>query len=105
MPTGSPWAIETRDLTKTFAGHDAVSELSLQVPRGSVFGFLGPNGCGKTTTIRMLLGLAEATAGEITLLGYQIPKEREIALPRVGALVEGPAFYPYLSGRANLLPI
>lgn len=103
MPTGSPWAIETRDLTKTFAGHDAVSELSLQVPRGSVFGFLGPNGCGKTTTIRMLLGLAEATAGEITLLGYQIPKEREIALPRVGALVEGPAFYPYLSGRANLL--
>jgi len=68
-----------------------------------VFGFLGPNGCGKTTTIRMLLGLAEATSGDIFVLGQSIPKELEETLPRVGALVEGPAFYPYLSGRDNLM--
>lgn len=102
MSAGASWAIETTDLTKTFGGHDAVSRLSLQVPRGSVFGFLGPNGCGKTTTIRMLLGLAEATGGDIRVLGHSIPREKESALPRVGALVEGPAFYPYLSGTANL---
>ena len=103
MSAGSSWAIETTGLTKSFAGHDAVSGVSLQVPRGSVFGFLGPNGCGKTTTIRMLLGLAEATAGDIRVLGHTIPREKESALPRVGALVEGPAFYPYLSGTANLI--
>jgi ABC-2 type transport system ATP-binding protein len=68
-----------------------------------VFGFLGPNGSGKTTTIRMLLGLAEATSGQIKLLNHQIPKQLQEALPKVGALVEGPAFYPYMSGRNNLL--
>lgn len=99
----SPFAIETTGLTKTFSGHDAVSGLSLKVPRGSVFGFLGPNGCGKTTTIRMLLGLAEPSSGEISLLGHAMPSSLEAVLPRVGALVEGPAFYPYLSGRANLV--
>jgi ABC-type multidrug transport system ATPase subunit len=97
------WAIHTDHLTKTFGPHAAVDRLSLQVPRGSVFGFLGPNGSGKTTTIRMLLGLASATAGTISLLGHPIPGEQELALPKVGALVEGPAFYPYLSGRKNLL--
>ena len=103
MSAGDSWAIETTSLTKSFAGHDAVSGLSLQVPRGSVFGFLGPNGCGKTTTIRMLLGLAEASSGDIHVLGHPIPGDKERALPRVGALVEGPAFYPYLSGTANLI--
>lgn len=68
-----------------------------------MFGFLGPNGSGKTTTIRMLLGLAEVSEGDIKLLGNQIPRELDIALPKVGALVEGPAFYPYMSGRNNLL--
>jgi ABC-2 type transport system ATP-binding protein len=97
------WAIHTDQLTKTFGQHAAVDSLSLQVPRGSVYGFLGPNGCGKTTTIRMLLGLASATSGSINLLGHPIPAELEDALPKVGALVEGPAFYPYLSGRKNLL--
>jgi ABC-2 type transport system ATP-binding protein len=96
-------AIETRGLTKAFGDQKAVAEISLAVPRGSVFGFLGPNGSGKTTTIRMLLGLAEATEGEINLLSYQIPKQLQDALPKVGALVEGPAFYPYMSGRNNLL--
>jgi len=67
-----------------------------------VYGFLGPNGSGKTTTIRMLLGLISATGGSIRLLGQEMPAGGGIALRRVGALVEGPAFHPYLSGRANL---
>ncbi len=95
-------AISTTSLVKSFGNHNAVDAIDLRVPRGSIFGFLGPNGSGKTTTIRMLLGLAEATSGEISLLGYSIPKETGSALPKVGALVEGPAFYPYLSGRDNL---
>jgi ABC-2 type transport system ATP-binding protein len=96
-------AIETVGLVKAFGDQKAVSSVSLSVPSGSVFGFLGPNGSGKTTTIRLLLGLAEATAGEIKLLGHHIPKQLGDALPKVGALVEGPAFYPYMSGRNNLM--
>jgi ABC-2 type transport system ATP-binding protein len=97
------WAIHTDQLTKTFGKQVAVDQLSLSVPRGSVFGFLGPNGSGKTTTIRMLLGLASASSGTITVLGHEIPGHLENALPKVGALVEGPAFYPYLSGYKNLM--
>jgi ABC-2 type transport system ATP-binding protein len=98
----SNYAIETSGLTKSFGTHNAVDAIDLKVPRGSIFGFLGPNGSGKTTTIRMLLGLAEPTSGSISLLGHAIPDEMSDALPHVGALVEGPAFYPYLSGRDNL---
>jgi ABC-2 type transport system ATP-binding protein len=96
-------AIETVGLEKAFGDQKAVAGISLSVPSGSVFGFLGPNGSGKTTTIRMLLGLAEATSGQINLLGHSIPKQAGDALPKVGALVEGPAFYPYMSGRNNLI--
>ena len=96
------FAITTTALVKSFGSHDAVNAIDLAVPRGSIFGFLGPNGSGKTTTIRMLLGLAEPTSGEISVLGHAIPTEIQSALPHVGALVEGPAFYPYLSGRENL---
>lgn len=96
-------AIRTKDLTKVFGAQRSVDSINLSVPKGSVFGFLGPNGSGKTTTIRMLLGLSEATSGEIELLGHQIPKQKSEALAKVGALVEGPAFYPYMSGRDNLL--
>ena len=96
------WAIQTSGLTKTFGEQQAVAELDLQVPKGSVFGFLGPNGSGKTTTIRMLLGLISPSAGSIELLGDPNSKNKAAALAKVGALVEGPAFYPYLSGRANL---
>jgi len=67
-----------------------------------VFGFLGPNGSGKTTTIRLLLGLASASSGEISVLGRRMPHALHDVLPRVGALVEGPGFYPYLSGAGNL---
>lgn len=98
-------AIKTSQLTKRFGDQAAVDGVNLSVPRGSVFGFLGPNGSGKTTTIRMLLGLAEATGGEIELLGQEVPKRIENILPKVGALVEGPAFYPFMSGRNNLLRI
>ncbi|HMG29469.1 MAG TPA: ABC transporter ATP-binding protein [Jiangellaceae bacterium] len=97
-------AINTRGLTKRFPGGQvAVDSLDLDVPAGSVFGFLGPNGSGKTTTIRMLLGLIAPTSGEIDLLGRPMPDASAGVLPRVGALVEGPAFHPYLSGRDNLL--
>jgi ABC-2 type transport system ATP-binding protein len=95
-------AIATSGLTKRFGGREAVSDLHLEVPRGSVFGFLGPNGSGKTTTIRMLLGLASAGRGTIRVLGQEMPAAWADVLPRVGALVEGPAFYPFLSGAANL---
>jgi ABC-2 type transport system ATP-binding protein len=79
-----------------------VDALDLAVPRGSVFGFLGPNGAGKTTTIRMLLGLVAPTEGECEVLGAPMRGTRQHVLSRVGAVVEGPAFYPYLSGEANL---
>ena len=95
-------AIETRGLSKKFGRHAAVDNIDLRVPHGAVFGFLGPNGSGKTTTIRMLLGLASPTKGEARVLGENVAKRLSSVLPRVGALVEGPGFYPYLSGEANL---
>ncbi|MBA8793154.1 ABC-2 type transport system ATP-binding protein [Friedmanniella endophytica] len=94
--------IRTTGLTKRFRHQTAVDAVDLLVPRGAVYGFLGPNGSGKTTTIRMILGLIRATSGSIRLLGAEMPSGANQALPRVGALVEGPAFHPYLSGRANL---
>ncbi len=97
-------AIRTVGLTKRFrTGQVAVDGIDLVVPRGAVYGFLGPNGSGKTTTIRMLLGLVRPTAGTAWLLGEPMPASGPRVLPRVGALVEGPAFHPYLSGRANLV--
>jgi len=95
-------AIETEGLGKRFRGHDAVADVALAVPTGSVFGFLGPNGSGKTTTIRMLLGLVNPTSGRAALLGSPMPDGSAAVLPRVGALVEGPGFAGYLSGAQNL---
>ena len=98
-----PTAVTSAGLTKRFRGGQvAVDHIDLAVPVGSVYGFLGPNGSGKTTTIRMLLGLVRPTAGSRTLLGGRIPEDSQRVLPRVGALVEGPAFHLYLSGRDNL---
>ena len=96
-------AVATSGLTKRFGAQVAVDGLDLVVPTGSVYGFLGPNGSGKTTTIRMLLGLVSPTSGSAELLGRPMPTSLTDVLPRVGALVEGPAFHPYLSGRANLV--
>ncbi len=94
-------AIATSGLTKRFGSQVAVDAIDLAVPTGAVYGFLGPNGSGKTTTIRMLLGLVMPTAGSLRVLGEE-QSSLTAALPRVGALVEGPAFHLYLSGRANL---
>ncbi|MPY65047.1 ABC transporter ATP-binding protein [Streptomyces spongiae] len=96
--------IHTQGLTKTFRGGQvAVDHLELTVPSGSVFGFLGPNGSGKTTTIRMLMGLIEPTSGTARVLGRPMPGAARTVLPQVGALIEGPALYGFLSGRDNLL--
>ncbi|HEY3436295.1 MAG TPA: ATP-binding cassette domain-containing protein [Actinotalea sp.] len=101
-PTG-PLAVRTEGLTKQFrSGQVAVDDIDLLVPRGSVYGFIGPNGSGKTTTIRMLLGLVRPTRGRAWLLEQPMPQAGGAVLPRVGVLVEGPAFQPYLSGRDNL---
>ncbi|HEX3813731.1 MAG TPA: ABC transporter ATP-binding protein [Mycobacteriales bacterium] len=96
-------AVATTGLTKRFRGGQvAVNAIDLVVPSRSVYGFLGPNGSGKTTTIRMLLGLISPTAGTHELFGQPMPGQAAQVLPRVGALVEGPAFHLHLSGRANL---
>ena len=102
LPVMSAAAVRTRGLTRRFGTQLAVDGVDLEVPRGAVYGFLGPNGSGKTTTIRMLLGLIRADAGEIELLGSPMPDRLADVLPRVGALIEGPAFHLYLSGRDNL---
>jgi ABC-2 type transport system ATP-binding protein len=94
--------IEVDGLTKHYGPVVAVEGLSLQVPRGGVFGLLGPNGSGKTTTMGMLLGLIKPTRGSMRLFGQDIHGTHQAALRRIGAIVESPSFYPYLSGRANL---
>jgi ABC-2 type transport system ATP-binding protein len=92
--------VETEGLTKRYGDVLAVDQLSLRVPKGGVFGFLGPNGSGKTTTMAMLLGLVQRTSGEARIFGG--PVGSSDTLRRIGAMVESPTFYPYLSGRANL---
>ncbi len=94
--------ISTKGLTKRYGAVLAVDSLDLEVTEGDIYGFLGPNGSGKTTTVRMLLGLVLATSGSIELLGRPMPDGAGEVLPQVGALVEGPAAYPGISGRANL---
>lgn len=94
--------ISTSGLTKTFGTVTVVNDLHLEVLRGDVFGFLGPNGAGKTTTIRMLLGLIRPTAGSASLFGLDNAAHLREILPRIGAIVETPVFYPYLSGVDNL---
>ncbi|WP_236789252.1 ABC transporter ATP-binding protein [Amycolatopsis sp. GM8] len=95
-------AARTRGLRKVYRSTVAVDQVDLDVPEGAVLGMLGPNGSGKTTTIRMLLGLVRPTEGEVELLGRRMPENARHALPDVGALVEGPGFHPFLSGRENL---
>lgn len=94
--------INTNRLTKVYGTLVAVNDLHLQVMRGDVFGFLGPNGSGKTTTIRMLLGLIRPTAGRAILFGMDNAQHLPQILERIGAIVETPVFYPYLSGLDNL---
>ncbi len=94
--------IETAHLKKKFGSHTAVSDLNLSVFKGDIFGFLGPNGAGKSTTIRMILDLIRPTTGAIRLFGKPFPKFRRESLQKIGALVERPDFYSYLSARKNL---
>jgi ABC-type multidrug transport system ATPase subunit len=95
-------AIRTVGLTKRYGSVTAVDGIELDVPPGDIYGFLGPNGSGKTTTVRMLLGLVLPTAGTVEVLGARIPKHARSVLHRVGALVEAPAAYGHLGARANL---
>ena len=94
--------LRTAGLSKNFGQLQAVKNLNLELRRGEVFGFLGPNGAGKSTTVGMILGLIAPTAGSIELFGVKQGGNRWPALRRIGAIVEEPAFYPYLSGRDNL---
>ena len=94
-------AISVTDLSKKYGNQVAVSHATFEVPLGTICGFVGPNGSGKTTTMRMLLGLISPTGGTGEILGESI-KHPEKYLPRVGAMIEGPAFYPALSGKENL---
>nr|WP_227993593.1 ABC transporter ATP-binding protein [Pseudactinotalea sp. HY160] len=103
--TTQEWAISTRALRKSYPGvrrRVAVDGLDLNVPAGGVHGFLGPNGSGKTTTIRMVLGLVRPDSGEITVLGKPVPAALPEVIAKVGAIVESPKFFPNFSGRANL---
>ncbi|MGH3432678.1 MAG: ABC transporter ATP-binding protein [Thermocrispum sp.] len=98
-----PAVARATGLRKVYRSAIAVDGVDLEVPDGAVVGMLGPNGSGKTTTIRMLLGLVRPTEGEVELFGQPMPDATAAALPHVGALVEGPGFHPFLSGRENLL--
>ena len=97
--------LQTVGLTKSYGKRMAVKGLNLEVLRGEVFGFLGPNGAGKTTTIRMLLNLIKPTFGKVRLFGERLDHNPRSLLPRVGALIEQPAFQSYLSGRDNLIVV
>src|SRR5260370_32088520 len=101
-PRSGEVVLRTVRLSKGYGDRLAVDQLSLDVRRGEIFGFLGPNGAGKTTTIRMALGLIAPSSGAVELLGHEVTTHRPQVLPRVGALVEQPALYPYLSWRHNL---
>jgi ABC-2 type transport system ATP-binding protein len=102
VATGSQWAVEALGLTKRFGANVAVDNVDLHIPRGCAFGYLGPNGAGKTTLIRVLLGLTHADAGSMSLLGYPVPADRDVALARVAAIVDEPRFHGHLTGRQNL---
>jgi ABC-2 type transport system ATP-binding protein len=98
----APPVLRTLEISKAYGKRLAVDRLNLEVDRAELFGFLGPNGAGKTTTIRMALGLIAPTGGSVEILGREVRSHRSEVLPRVGALVESPALYGYLSGRDNL---
>jgi ABC-type multidrug transport system ATPase subunit len=102
VTTDSSTVISTRGLVKRYGRLRAVDGIDLDVQPGDIYGFLGANGSGKTTTVRMLLGLVLPTSGTIDLLGERMPRAGRRVLPRVGALIEGPAHYGHLSGRENL---
>jgi ABC-2 type transport system ATP-binding protein len=94
--------VRTENLTKRFGKIVAVNELNLEIHRGQIFGFLGPNGSGKTTTINVMLGLIRPTAGRVEIFGLDVKTNLSSILPRIGVAMDNPTFYPYLSGQDNL---
>ncbi|MBP1890574.1 ABC-2 type transport system ATP-binding protein [Clostridium moniliforme] len=97
--------LEVRNLKKVIGKREIIKDLNFTVKPGEIYGFLGPNGAGKTTTIRMLVGLISPTSGEVLICGESLQKNKEKALKDVGAVVENPELYKYLSGRENLMQI
>ncbi|KGM94555.1 bacitracin ABC transporter ATP-binding protein [Clostridium novyi A str. 4552] len=97
--------LEVKNVRKRLGKREIIKGIDFEVKEGEIFGFLGPNGAGKTTTIRMLVGLITPNFGNIIINGHDIEKERELALSAVGAVVENPELYTYLSGRENLMQI
>jgi ABC-2 type transport system ATP-binding protein len=95
--------IEVNNLVRKFGDLTAVNDVSFTVEEGEIFGFLGPNGAGKTTTIRLMLGLIKPTSGTVVIFGHDVSRGLRNTLPKVGAMVEDPAFYPYLSGKDNMI--
>ncbi|WP_371822811.1 ABC transporter ATP-binding protein [Cohnella sp. LGH] len=95
--------LQLRNVTKTIGRRTIVNDLSFDIPAGEVFGFLGPNGAGKTTTIRMIVGLISMTKGEITVKGVSVRKQFEQAMTHIGAIVENPEMYKFLTGYQNLV--
>jgi ABC-2 type transport system ATP-binding protein len=95
-------AIELTGLTKRFGARIAVNDVSLRIPRGTVYGLVGPNGAGKTTLMRTMIGFTAASSGEAILLGERMPAARSTVYPRIGVIIEEPRFYPFLTGRENL---
>lgn len=100
---GNGAVLELDNLTKKFGDFTAVSGLTLRVEQGEVMGFLGPNGAGKSTTVGMVLGLIAPTAGTVTIMGTPLSGNQHVVSENVGAIIENPAFYPYLSGRDNMV--
>src|SRR5688572_17614897 len=94
--------IELRNVSKTFDHRLAVDQLSLEVPRGEIYGLLGHNGAGKSTAIGMILGQVWPDAGQVRVCGYDVFRERPLALAKVGAIFQTPVFYDYLSAWRNL---
>jgi len=97
--------LEVDNISKHIGGRPIIRSISFNIKEGEIFGFLGPNGAGKTTTIRMLTGLIHPNEGKIKIMGHDLKKEREKALSYVGAVIENPELYNYLSGRENLMQI
>ncbi len=102
MTTNNDVVVRTEHLTKHYGKIVAVDDLNLEVHRGQIFGFLGPNGAGKSTTMSMILGLIAPTSGNIEIFGLSLKNNLADILGKIGAVVESPGFYPYLSGRDNL---
>ena len=95
-------ALELKNVRKKIKNKEIIKDVSLKINRGEVYGFIGPNGAGKTTTIRMIVGLMNITAGEVLILGKSIAKEYKAAAENIGAIVENPEMYPFMTGRQNL---